>query len=394
MSPWKGIKGERVIELLIVAGEASGDALGGHLAEAMGRLCPGLRLSGVGGPAMRSAGVDTWFDVSDLEAVGLFEAAGRLPVLLRVKSRILREVNAGRFEKAVLIDYPGFNLHLARSLRVRGVKVVQFVAPQLWAWGRWRAWKMVRAIDKLLVILPFEVDFFHGLGIEAVFVGNPLIDLLANESHGRDVRRAREKFGLGRDEGDPIIGLLPGSRASEIASLLPAMLGAAEILRTAYPNARFLLPVAESLPWDKIAARAEESGVRPVRGARDVLRASEAALAASGTATLEAGLLGTPGVIAYRFHPMTAPLARLLWNLPPERYYIGLVNILAGEALFPELLQDQMTSDNLAFEMRRILEDKSRTAYVKQRLAEVQHSLGGPGCFDRAAEAILETARS
>jgi lipid-A-disaccharide synthase len=339
--------------------------------------------------------VDTWFDVSDLEAVGVVEAAGRLPMLRRVKSRILREVKAGRFNTALLIDYPGFNLHLAGSLHARGVKVIQFVAPQLWAWGRWRARWMAHSVDKLLVILPFEVEFFRGLGVEAVFVGNPLVDMLENESRGREpVLGAREKFGIRRDEGGPVIGLLPGSRTSEIASLLPAILEAAEILRPAYPDAQFLLPVAENLPWDKIAARAEESGVRPVQGARDVLRVSEAALVASGTATLEAGLLGTPGVIAYRLHPMTAPLARLMWNLPPERYYIGLVNILAGEALFPELLQDHMTSDNLAIELRRILEDKNRISYVKQRLAEVQRSLGGPGCFDRAAEVILEAAQA
>lgn len=349
------------------------------------RRRPGLRLSGIGGPAMRAAGVQTWFDVADLEVVGVLEVVRRLPVLRRAKGRILQEVGARGAEAAVLIDFPGFNLHLAKRLHARGLKVIYFVAPQLWAWGRWRARAMARSVDKLLVILPFEVGFFRDLGIETEFVGNPLIDSWEMEP----VEAARERLGLA--ESRPVIGVLPGSREREVAAILPPMLEAVRILRAAYPQARFLLPVAETLPWEGIARRAQEAGVRPVRGARDVLRASDAAMVASGTATLEAGILGTPSVLAYHLHPITFSVVRWMANLPTERFYFGLVNILAGEALFPELLQEELRPENLALEAKRLLEDKERTAYVKRRLRDIRRSLGAGGCFERATEAIVES---
>ena len=379
---------------MIVAGEASGDALGGPLAEALRRRLPSLRLSGVGGPAMRAAGVETWFDVADLEVVGIAEAAKRLPLLRRVKARILREADARRIGAAILIDYPGFNLHLAASLRTRGVKVTQFVAPQLWAWGRWRARRMARSLDNLLVILPFEPEFFQKWGIRSIFVGHPLIEALKNEPG----EGAEERLGMEPGGGRPVIGVLPGSREREISLILPRMLEAVQILRAARPQARFLLPVAETLPWDEIASRAERAGVRAVRGARDVLRVSDAAMVASGTAILEAGLLGTPSVLAYAVHPLTFIIGRWLIGPapdgPPLGNYFGLVNILAVEDLFPELIQDQLTPENLALEVRRILEDEKRTAYVKRRLQDVRHWLGEAGCFDRAAEAILEMVKA
>ncbi|MDP6618157.1 MAG: hypothetical protein QGG90_01805, partial [Nitrospinota bacterium] len=179
-SPWeKNRKGRPIIELLIVAGEASGDALGGRLAAALRARLPDLRLSGVGGPDMRAAGVETWSGVEDLEVVGIVEVARRLPALFRIEARILREVRTRNIRAAILIDYPGFNLRLAGRLHARGVKTVQFVAPQLWAWGRWRAGRMARSLDRLLVILPFEPEFFGRLGIRAEFVGNPIADALA-----------------------------------------------------------------------------------------------------------------------------------------------------------------------------------------------------------------------
>lgn len=373
----------------MVAGEASGDALGARLAEALQRRRPGLKLSGVGGPAMRSAGVDTWFDVSDLEVVGIIEVAARLPSLRRVRARVLREAERGRFAAAVLVDYPGFNLCLARGLRARGIKVAQFVAPQIWAWGRWRARWMARSIDRLLVILPFEVEFFRSLGIDAAFVGNPLIDSLK----AGPPEAARQRLGLAREAGGPVVAVLPGSREGEVARLLPPMLEAVRILRGFQPGARFLSPVAETLPWEEIAARLAEAGVQPVRGSADALQASDAAMVASGTAVLEAALLGTPAVLVYRFHPLTYPLVRWMSDLPRESYYLGLVNIVAGEGLFPELVQDQLTPGNLALEVRRLLEDEKRRAYVKRRLEDVRRSLGEKGCFDRAAEAVLDLVR-
>ncbi len=358
---------------------------------------------------MRAAGVDVWGDAGEIAAVGVLEVTRLLPALRRMERRILQAVRSGGVRVAVLIDYPGFNLYMAGKLHARGVRTVQFVAPQLWGWGQWRAWRIARCIDKLLVIFPFEVEYFRSLGIPAVFVGHPLLESIQPDSDDSDPRErrraARERLGV-VGEG-PVIGLLPGSRESELAALLPPMLEAMRILQSSRPETQFLLPVAETLPWEPIAGQAMEAGAVPVRGARDVLRAADAALIASGTATLEAALLGTPSVIAYRFNPLTFAIALWMSSLPPERYFLGLVNILAAEEIFPELLQQEVNGQNLSLEARRLTDDEKRRAYVKRRLKDIRRSLeddsaeetrGGrlPGkersCFDRAAREILDLA--
>lgn len=388
----------------MVAGEASGDALGGPLAEVLRMRCPELRIGGVGGPAMRAAGVNVWGDAGEIEAVGVLEAARRLSALRRIERRILQAVQSGRFRVAVLIDYPGFNLYMAGKLHARGVRTVQFVAPQLWGWGQWRARRIARCIDKLLVIFPFEVEYFRSLGIPAIFVGHPLLESIQPASDPSEQQRAaRERLGVAGE--GPVIGLLPGSRESELAALLPPMLEAMRILQSSRPETQFLLPVAETLPWGPTAGQAMKAGAVPVRGARDVLRAADAALIASGTATLEAALLGTPSVIAYRFNPLTFAIALWMSSLPPERYFLGLVNILAAEEIFPELLQQEVNGQNLSLEVRRLMDDEKRRTYVKRRLKDIRRSLedgsaeetrGGKlpekerSCFDRAAREILD----
>ena len=393
----------------MIAGEASGDALGGPLAEALRRHNPEINIGGVGGPAMRAAGVEIWVDADEIEVIGVLEVARRLPVLRRVEQRILKIAKSGGFRVAVLIDYPGFNLYLAGKLHALGIRTVQFVAPQLWGWGRWRARRIARSIDKLLVIFPFEVEYFRSLGIPAVFVGHPLLESLRIDSDVKEPseqrQTARKKMGV--TEKGPVIGLLPGSRDREVATLLSPMLDTVRILKSSRPEIQFLLPIAETLPWDPIASRAIEAGVTPVRGAQNVLKATDMAIIASGTATLEAALVGTPSVLTYRFHPLTFTIAQWMSNLPHDRYYLGLVNILAAEEIFPEVLQQEVNGSNLSMEMRRLMDNEQRCAYVKRRLEDVRHSLekdsaeqtheslsseSKANCFDRAAREILGLA--
>ena len=363
----------------MVAGEASGDAHGGRLAEALRALHPDLRLSGVGGPRMRQAGVETWWDVASLEAIGLTEALCRVPELLRVRKRILGEVGGRGPVAAILIDYPGFNLHLAKHLRRLGLPVYYFIAPQLWAWGPWRARKLARRVNLLLVILPFEVDFFRSRGIDALFVGHPLVDRPADPP----AEEIRSRLGL-RESG-PVIALLPGSRRREVSVLLPTMAKAARTLSEFWPGAQFLLPVADVLEPEWVQGFLGGLPVRLTRGAWEVLAVSDAAITASGTATLEAGLLGVPMVILYKVHWASGPIMRFFINCPS----IGLINLLAGERLVPELLQEEVTSANIIREARRAVEDRNYRARVKARLREVRGRLGEPGVFERAARAIL-----
>ncbi len=364
----------------MVAGEASGDAHGGQLANALRALQPGLRLSGVGGPNMRKAGVETWWDVSSLEAIGT-EALRRLPELRRVKRKILREVRGRRPAAAVLIDYPGFNLHLAKHLNRLGVPVYYFIAPQLWAWGAWRARRLARCVNLLLVILPFEEGYFRSQGIDTLFVGHPLMDRPADPS----AEESRSRLGL--KESGPVIALLPGSRRREVSVLLPTMVKAARTLLESWPGAQFLLPVADVLEPEWVHGFVGDFPVRLTRGTSEVLAASDAAITASGTATLEAGLQGVPMVIVYKIQIPWAsyPLMRFIIKCPS----IGLINLLAGERLVPELLQDKVTPERIVREVRRAVEDQDYRARVKARMREIRENLGEPGAFERAARAIL-----
>lgn len=390
----------------MIAGEASGDALGGPLAEALRRHNPEINIGGVGGPAMRAAGVEIWVDADEIEVIGILEVARRLPILRRVEQQILQVAKSGGFRVAVLIDYPGFNLYLAGKLHALGIRTIQFVAPQLWGWGRWRARRIARFIDKLLVIFPFEVEYFKSLGIPAVFVGHPLLESLRIDSDvtNPSERQQTARKQMGVTEKGPVIGLLPGSRDKEVSTLLSPMLDAVRILQSSRPEIQFLLPIAETLPWAPIASRAIEAGIMPVRGAQNVLKAADMAIIASGTATLEAALVGTPSVLTYRFHPLTFAIAQWMSNLPYDRYYLGLVNILAAEEIFPELLQQEVNGPNLSMELRRLMDNAERRAYVKQRLEDVRQSLEKGSaeqmhgrvpsgrkvnCFDRAAREIL-----
>jgi len=369
--------------LLLVAGEASGDLHGGNLASALLAQQPTLQLLGVGGRRMREAGVELIFDIRDLAVVGAVEAVHSLRTLWTVYHTLLDTIERTPVDAVLLIDFPGFNLKLAKAMTQRGIPVLYYIAPQIWAWHPGRLKKIRRRVRKLFVILPFESDLYREAGIDAEFVGHPLLDLVPLIASKAD---ACTHCGL--DPAAPVVGLLPGSRRSELHYLLRPMLDAAVQIRARVTTAQFILPLAETLqPAD--VQKALETVPIPVRLVQrqtyEVMQAADVLLVASGTATLEAALIGTPMVLAYKAHLLTYLLARLLMRVSR----IGLPNIIAGRALVPELWQYHVTADKMAAQALALLTSPERTLAMRIELATLRSQLGTPGVPARVAHSII-----
>jgi lipid-A-disaccharide synthase len=369
--------------LLLVAGEASGDLHGGNLARALLAQQPTLQLLGVGGRRMREAGVELLFDIRDLAVVGAVEALHSLRTLWTVYHTLLNEVERTPVAAVLLIDFPGFNLKLAKAMAQRGIPVLYYIAPQVWAWHPGRVKKIRRWVRKLFVILPFEAALYHEAGIDAEFVGHPLLDLVPTSSTKAD---ACTRCGL--DPAAPVVGILPGSRRSELQYLLRPMLDAAAQIHARVTTAQFILPLAETLqPAD--VQEALETAPLPVRLVQrqtyEVMQAADVLLAASGTATLEAALIGTPMVIVYKAHLLTYLLARLVMRVSS----IGLPNVIAGRAIVPELWQYHVTAENMAAQALALLTRPGRATAMRTELATLRSQLGSPGVPERVASGIL-----
>ncbi len=362
-----------VKRLLVVAGETSGDLHAANLLLALQRKHPEVAAFGVAGERMRAAGVEPLAGVEELSVMGLAEVVRELPRLLRLARRVRQEALARRPEAAVLVDSPDFNLPLARHLRRAGVPVVVYISPQLWAWRAGRVRRLRRDVARVLSILPFEVEFLANRGVSAEYVGHPLVDELATLAAALPAPQ-RET-----------LALLPGSRWQEVAALLPAMAWAVEEVRKKHPQLQAKVLVAPGLDASRVRALVGAGGewIELVERDRHAhLAAASAALVASGTATLECALLDVPMVVAYRLHPLTYALARRLVRLP----HISLVNLVAGRAVVPELLQEACTGPALAAEAARLLGGAGEAQ--RRGLAQVRALLGPPGASARAAEAV------
>jgi lipid-A-disaccharide synthase len=368
--------------LLLVAGEASGDLHGSNLARALRAQQPTLHLLGVGGRRMREAGVELLFDIRDLAVVGAVEAVHSLRTLWTVYRMLLDTVERTRVDAVLLIDFPGFNLKLARAMAQRDIPILYYIAPQIWAWHPGRLKKIRRRVRKLFVILPFEAALYQAANIDAEFVGHPLVDLVPLSGS-----KAEACARCGLDPAAPIIGLLPGSRRSELHYLLRPMLEAAAQIHAQVTAAQFILPLAETLrPGDVQGAL--ESAPIPVRLVQrqtyEVMQAADVLLVASGTATLEAALIGTPMVLAYKAHLLTYLLARLVMRVSR----IGLPNIIAGRAIVPELWQYHVTAENMAAQALALLTSPERATAMRTELAILRSQLGAPGVPERVANRI------
>jgi lipid-A-disaccharide synthase len=359
-------------KIFICTGEASGEYHGACLAEALAEAAPGIEIRGVGGERMQAAGVRLSAHIDALNVMGIVELLPKLWSVKRLHGRLVREIRTWRPDAVVLIDFPDFNLRLARALRESGIKIIYFIPPKLWAWRAWRVRQIRAWIDRLLVVFPFEVAFYAKHGVKAEFVGNPLLDHC----------EARKRDYLG---GQPVIGVVPGSRRGELRKLLPPMLDAVAELRKRYPGARFLLPAASTVTSDLLAGVAEAGVEVCARPLAEVLAECDYAWVASGTAALEAALVGVPMVVVYRVHPLSLAIAKRLVKLN----HFSLPNILANREVVPELLQNDVNGRRLAWEATRLLEDAEERGRMCRGLGEVRASLGEPGAPRRAAAAIL-----
>ena len=372
--------------LLVIAGETSGDQHGAAMLRILREDFPDLPVFGVGGDHMRAAGVQTLFDVEALNVVGLVEVLARIPAGLLMARRLLRAARERGARVVVLIDAPGFNLPFARWANQAGLQVVYYVSPQIWAWRQNRVHKVARRVDKMLTLFPFEVPFYAAAGVNAEYVGHPLLDCLPGLPDRDQAART-----LGLDAKRPIVALLPGSRRREVECLLEPMLAALRLIRDGLPGAQGVLPVAPTVPDAVRQIVSGFSGALTVVDGQSLtaLRAADFALVASGTATLEAGLIGTPMVIAYRVNRLTAWLARRLLRVP----HIGLVNIVAGRQVVPELLQDAVSPRTLAATALSVLQDPAEAQRIRGELAALRATMGAGGSSRRAAASVGEILR-
>ncbi len=367
----------------MVAGEASADTHGAGLVRAVHRLDPQVAFRGIGGPRMARAGVEILIPSSEMAVVGLVEVIPRLVSIRSAARRIRRILQNAPPDLLVLLDYPEFNLHIARIAKRCGVPVLYYISPQVWAWRRGRIRKIARRVDRMAVILPFEVSIYRRTGMPVTYVGHPLLDALPA---GANREEARRRLGLGRDT--PLLGILPGSRNEEVDNLLPAFLRAAELLGGVWPELRCVLPVASTVSSGRIEDRVRSSPVKVDLWRDDmhlVLPGCDAALVASGTATLETAVHHVPMVIAYRVSPLSYRVGKAVIRVP----FIGLVNLVAGREVVPELIQEEVTPARLAREAARLLAAGPVRENVLKGLVRVQGLLGEGGASERTAQIAL-----
>jgi len=372
------------VEIFISAGEASGDMYAAQLAHAL-RQRVDVHLFGMGGPLMRGAGVETLVDFSEVHVAGIFEVFHKLPELRRAMRTLRAESARRRPPVAILTDFPGFHLRLARTLHGRGVRNIYFVCPQFWAWRPWRANLVRRRFERGLCLFPFEVDFYRQAGVTVDWIGHPLI------GHVRPAL-AREQF-LDRhalDPHRPVITILPGSRPSELAHHMPRLMQSVALLSES-PQRQFILVVAPGLSRAQFDPYVSpQSRVHVIEdSAYDALAAADVSIVSSGTATVEAALLGAPMVVVYRVSNATAWIAKRLMRAP----YIAMVNLIAQKRAVPELIQNAFEPEEVAREVEHLLSSPAARAAMKSDLAEVVRRLGPPGAIDRAADIIASMLR-
>jgi lipid-A-disaccharide synthase len=375
------------MKILLVTGEASGDLHGASLIHEIKKKNPDIEFFAVGGERIRSEGAHLLFDCQRLGVVGLVEIFAHLTTILGCFRLLKNFLKSQKPDILILIDYPDFNLRLAKVAKKLGIKVLYYISPQIWAWRRHRIKFISRWVDKILVIFPFEVSFYKNGGVDAEFVGHPLLDSISPK-----ISQESFKVKYGFKRGERVIALMPGSRKGEVSRILPVMLeGAKKLMENHHQNWRFALILASTIDRsiiDSIIKNYKDLfSISIIQGfTYEALKSAELAFVASGTATLEAAIIGTPMIILYKLTWPTYLIGKLLIKIPA----IGLVNIVAEERIAPELIQTDATGQKLAIEADRVLTDPEYRKTIEEGLYRVRKTLGKPGATVRAANAVLD----
>src|SRR5512133_1806873 len=374
--------------VMIVAGEASGDIYGADLVKKALLLDPGYQFFGIGGARMREVGVTTLVDSADMAVMGVVEVFKHFGVISAAFFKLKKILIENPPELLILIDYPGFNLRLAKVAKNAGVKVLYYISPKVWAWKAGRIRTIAARVNHIAVIFPFEVPLYEKAGLAVSFVGHPLLDLV-------EVNMTRDDAALsfGLDPSRKIVGLFPGSRRSEIERILPTILESARFVQQQFPGVQFVLPLASTLEDSEVRPQLEIAGI-PVTITRerihDLIRACDAVISVSGTVTLEVALIGTPMVIIYKLAPLTYLLAKRLVKIE----HIGLCNIVAGETVVKELIQDDATPVKISAEIEKILGNVLYANEIKRKLSSVRSQLRCGGASENVARLISAVIES
>ena len=377
--------------VLIVAGEASADLHGANLVHAMKRLCPGAVFCGIGGDNMAQAGVKCFVSSADLAVVGLTGVFSKFRTHVKAANVLKSILKIYCPDLLILIDYPGFNLYMARIAKRLRVPVLYYISPQVWAWRRGRVKKIAKRVDRMAVILPFEKPFFQKTGLHVDYVGHPLMDAFEKKMGQTQPNSAIRHTSGGQVRNpqsairNPIVGFVPGSRREEVSNLLPVMIKAGEILKTEFPRIRFILPLAKTIPLEWLSPFLENTALDIEvhrEGIYGALDGCHLALVTSGTATLDAAIMTVPMVVVYKVKPLTYQIGKRVIKVP----YLGLVNLVAGESVAPELIQDEATPERLAMMGRTFLADGALRQQTIRKLKMVKENLGRGGASERTAQ--------
>lgn len=374
-------------KIMISVGEASGDLHGASVAKALKDICPDIRLFGMGGQAMRTAGVDIIYDIADLGVIGFVEVIKNLPRLFELRDNLAELMEREQPDALVIIDYPDFNMRLAKIAKKKGIPVVSYISPTVWAWRKGRAKTVAETVQKVAAIFPFEAEVYAEAGANVTFVGHPLLDIVKTKMSKAE---AYQHFGVIPEK--PLVLLLPGSRQQEIMNLLPVMLEAAEKIVLQVPDCQFFLPIASTISREMIQTILNKYSISVTlteNNTYDLMSISDAAIAASGTVTLEASLLKLPTVIIYKVATLTYLLGKMLIKIP----YVSLPNIIAGRKIVPELIQYDANAENIAKEVIPILTQPDVRTMVYEDLEDMRQRLGSEGAVERVAREILAVAQ-